>query len=406
MGKNIMNAVPPLIATSCLLIAIFYAPTAFSAEVTGLTRSSAAIGTIVGITGTGLGEADMVLAPGIDGSGTPITVNVGKLGGSTDTLLLFSLFPFQVNGPLTVHFPSGEEVTTPPLRVKTSLDFTRDNRADVLWQDGSGGIGYWNLFNGAPSGGGFIGTIPAGMTLAADADFNGDGRTDLLWRDSSGGYGIWLVNGPAIIAGAPLPSLPPEITFAGVGDLDADGDDDIFLRDSSGGLGAWVMAGTTVVAGGYIGSAPATFTFAGAGDFNRDGKADVLWVDPDGTVGVWILDGFAIVGGANLGSKPTGMNVVAARDFDGDGMCDVYFRPASGSEAVLWRVQPDLTKFVNNFGAGVAASFGDYNGDGGFDRLYFASGNPPMVRWITVFAPAGTAGGDIMLHPQGYTLLR
>lgn len=292
-----------------------------AAEFTAFSRPASGIQTRVSISGSGFSSIQSITAPAVDNNGNPFQVVVGPLVfNSSDTLVDFVTRPYQVTGPLTLHFSGGTSLVTPVFVIRTAADFTADHRADILWRDPNGGVGYWDLVNGELSEGRFLGDVPEGMTFAGDGDLN---------------------------AGGALPPLPAGYSIAGIADMNRDGKEDIVIRDSSGGVGVWLMNGVSVIGGGFIGTATPDFALAAVDDFTGEGDPDILFTDASGFVGLWILDGLTISRGAALGPRPAGMQIIGVHGFNGDTNADIYFRDApSGSGQMVWYVvDPGVSKF-------------------------------------------------------------
>ena len=200
-----------------------------------------------------------------------------------------------------------------PSNSTTSVIATAINggAADVVWQDGSGGLlAAWAMngpqvvslslitFQGSPA------APDASWSVTGVGDFNGEGNSDLLWRNENGTLVDWSLNGSEITSSQVVTfqrnAATPDASWnvAGIGDFNGDGKSDLLWRNDNGSLVDWSMNGSQVTASQQVtllGGSPATpdssWNVAGIGDFNADGKADVLWRNTNGSLVDWTMNG-------------------------------------------------------------------------------------------------------------------
>ncbi|MFJ6078785.1 FG-GAP-like repeat-containing protein [Pseudarthrobacter sp. NPDC092419] len=162
-------------------------------------------------------------------------------------------------------------------------DLNSDGLPDYLAQDAWGKL--W--MSDGPSHG-FIGSGWTGYTIIAPDDFNGDIEPDVMARDKYGALYLYPGNGtggfkPRVKVGSGWQNFT---TILGPGDFDGDGNADVMARDKYGVLYLYPGNGT----GGWkarvkIGSGWQYFTSISAGgDFNGDGNADVMARDKYGVL--------------------------------------------------------------------------------------------------------------------------
>ncbi len=284
-------------------------------------------------------------------------------------------------------------------------DLSGDGRSDIIWNYGvsGGGAAVW-LMNGvaATSNAGL--NAPSNWRVVATGDFNGDGKADLLWYNRfTGQTAIWLMNGIAQIGSAVIFSdasggwLP-----VAAGDTNGDGRADIIWWNQRTGQSAiWLMNGLTQMAGAVIYTDSTGVPNASGwrpvatGDFNGDGRADILWYNQYlAQTGIWLMNGMT-----TLASKVIYSDVqyagspywtpVAAGDNDGDGKADILWYNQFTGQTAIWHMnglnQIDSAVVYTDASSGLGwqpVGFGDYNGDGRSDILWYHPYNRQAAIWL------------------------
>ncbi|MBY0336505.1 MAG: FG-GAP-like repeat-containing protein [Acetobacteraceae bacterium] len=285
-------------------------------------------------------------------------------------------------------------------------DLTGRGYADLLWQDGAGGLYLWQL-EGAVStarGGGYGGG-GAGWSLAARGDLDGDGRSDLLWTEATTGTLFGQLLGPGGVASeAAIGLLEPGQTVAGLGDADGDGKADLVLRGADGSWTVRRMDGLTAL-GSAGGTLAADWQLIAVADVDGDLKADLLWRSrTSGDVHVWAMDGGAVLASAAAGRAGAGWSFLAAGDLDGDGRADLVWRNAATGELWGWLMVAGTVAASGSLGLGgagwTAARVADATGDDRADILWLSDADRHVALWemdgLTQRAQreAGTGGAD------------
>jgi hypothetical protein len=273
-------------------------------------------------------------------------------------------------------------------------------------------------------------------------DVNGDGKEDLVYPSATNFWMVMFANGtgydPAINTGVPSTGASGAIPF----DYDANGQYDLLVPYSGGTW--WVLYGSSSgLAAPQNTGAAATGTGASARalDIDGDGQDDLVWADRNPTPyagGDVIRWRRKIPGGAFSATVtdlitplpvdqaiPSGVFSGWAQkmprrvpDFNGDGRDDLAFRKnirrditslagqksstTEATTAVVWSysfklvvVCPGVTDCLTS-AAGVASEpyFGDFNGDGQSDLLYYDDDGTWKYRYATgtTFTSPGSMG--------------
>ncbi len=298
------------------------------------------------------------------------------------------------------------------------------------YQDGQSGLGAEYATTAA---------IPS-ASRAWPIDVNGDGREDLLyasggkWRllfaSSSGQYSAPVNTGISSAGHEDAVSI----------DYDADGRADLLVPYA--GNTWWVLRGAeTGLRAAIDTGAPLTATGRGedasAIDINGDGYDDLVWVDRAGGVGGDAIryrlrahgPGFENTVRTLVGPLPAGQQIgsrvfanwsrrmpARAPDFNGDGRADLVYRwslnidepdgPATSVHRIAVVCQGGATFGSFTINAASEPYFGDFNGDGKSDLLYYDS----SATWRyalstgTGFTQAGSAG-SVAGYGPGWVIL-
>ena len=301
-------------------------------------------------------------------------------------------------------------------------DLSGDGRSDIIWNYGGGGSGaaVW-LMNGvaATSYAGL--NVPANWRVVATGDFNGDGKADLLWYNNfTGQTAIWLMNGATQIGSAVIFTdasggwLP-----VAAGDTNGDGRADIIWWNQHTGQSAiWLMNGFTQIAGAVIYTDSTNVPNASGwrpvatGDFNGDGKADILWYNQRfAQTGIWLMDGMTMLASSVIYSDvqypgSPYWTPVAAGDNDGDGKADILWYNQFTGQSAIWhmnglnQIDGAVVYTDTSPGGWQAVGFGDYNGDGRSDILWYRPFGRQAAIWLmngftTIQGAVIYAGGDL-----------
>jgi YD repeat-containing protein len=281
---------------------------------------------------------------------------------------------------------------------------------DFTYQNGTPGLT-------SESNAGF--SVPTG-TFPWSLDVNGNGLKDLVYSSSAtSGAGVWMVAFANNSGGyqAPVNTGIPNTNFNGAIPIDFnnDGREDLLVPYSGGTW--WVMLGTDTGLGTPVNTgAPVTATGSGANaraiDIDGDGYEDLVWADLVGYQGGDAIRYRLRIPGGNFSSTDNALvqmpvdakinqDVFHPRqsfpdrvpDFNGDGRGDIaYVRVDRVWTGVSWNyittiqvICPGGTSFAVPSSNGSAPFFGDFNGYGRTDLMYFKSGGSGsvMVRYST-----------------------
>ena len=286
------------------------------------------------------------------------------------------------------------------------VDVNGDARDDLVYSStATSGTGVW-MVAFANAGGGYNTPVNTGVANtnfsgAIPIDYNADGRADLLVPYS--GTTWWVMLGSASGLAAPVNTGTPKTT-TGTGanarglDINGDGRQDLVWADLVGyGGGDAIRYRANLASGGFSSTVQTIVgplamdqkimglsfgSFARPPDFDGDGRADVLyrWVErfsttlapqPLSTKGTLAADG----GSTDLvGAVPTDGQAVTPM---AGGYTYIYFTTAycPGSAGTFQTSGSQV--------AGAAPYFGDFNGDGKSDLLYYDDSLSWKYRYST-----------------------
>lgn len=277
-------------------------------------------------------------------------------------------------------------------------DANGDGRSDLYWYNSkTGAVSTW-LIKGRVRAKTTYGSLSRleGWVPISLGDFNGDGSFDFLWYNAySGQMQIWLINGYSVFKKYNLGTLPPKDGWSpiGVKDLSGNGITDIFLYNGyTGQTGAWLIYSNTVKTVSYGAVDPREgWRPVGLQDFNGDGKADLLWNNIySGNVSSWLLSGSVLMREVYYGTiKPdSGWVLNDFGDFNGDGKTDLLFYKADTGNVAAW--------LLDDYGLAQKVGYGflppkegwaplgldDFNGDNKADLIWQNFYTNSTTTWL------------------------
>jgi VCBS repeat protein len=302
--------------------------------------------------------------------------------------------------------------STPPHRqiARFQGDYNGDGRTDFAFYSSGDGNWFSGLSDGSKLGWRQIsnttpfGDLADGNHWIASGDFDHDAAHTTDFAFYYAGDGNWFIghsDGQSLswrLAGNTVGfgSLLDGRHWMSSGDFDQDGKTDVvmyfagdgnwFIGHSDGEKLTWRLAGNTAGFGNLLDGNHRLYT----GDFDGDGKTDVLmyyagdgnWFigHSDGEKLTWRLAGNT----AGYGNLLDGNHRLYTGDFDGDGKADVvmyyasngdWFRGLSDGDKLNWSGAGNTSAFGNLADANHNLYFGDFDGNGKMDMLFYYRGD-------------------------------
>ena len=335
-----------------------------------------------------------------------------------------SRFTYQNGTPgVTAEMSTG--LSVPPFSSPWPLDINGDGRRDLVYPSSTeSGKGTW-IVAFANASGGYSAPINTGISNvnwvgATPIDYNADGLDDLLVPYANGTWWVLLgaatgLNAPVDTA-APLPRTGVDTNTRAI-DIDGDGLQDLVWADLYGYTGGDAIRYRLRVLGGTFSSDVTTIVgplppeeilsnvFGLGGqpnrsdqqDFNGDGRGDITYqrtvrsrIDGAGTSNYLRAYAVFLPGGPTFGTRMDAASATASfGDFNGDGLDDLlYFKSATNKTYVRFSTGTSLTAevalpFSEQYGVSYAVV--DWDGDG-FDDVLIK--NRATSEW-SVFRSTG-----------------
>jgi hypothetical protein len=230
------------------------------------------------------------------------------------------------------------------------VDVNADGLPDILFEDGTGQVGYWSMQGGdMMTAGAFIPatTGDSAWKLVGSGDFDGDQNLDLVFQYRDGTLATWLMDKTSMRVPAYFGptrtywSSGPDWHLVGVRDIDGDHKPDLVFQHSDGWLAAWLMDGTNLITAKELNPrhpGDKGWEVVGTGDFYGTGKWDLAFQHDDGTLAIWEMDGLNMVTPHILNPSYPGSHwrVVGVADLDGDGKSDLLLEYTVDHSFGVW----------------------------------------------------------------------
>ena len=300
-------------------------------------------------------------------------------------------------------------------------DWNGDGLDDFMSSE-LGGDNLWFTNNGAL---GFVQTNNPVSSISFDGrpyfgDWNGDGVTDFMqYRGRSGeGDNEWFVNDGALgftkttnPISRTLIEDPKGLYF---GDWNGDGVIDVMWYDSVTGRNHWFTndgaLGFTNTLNPIAQAALTGGTDLRFGDWNTDGITDLIWYDDVSGTNRWFINdgalGFTQTNDVIAPASITAGTGLYFGDWNGDGVLDLMWYD-NGSGANRWFVNDGALGFTQTdnpitpatIDVGSGLYFGDWNSDGITDTLWYDGANGTN-RWFVNDGALGFAQSDNLIAPS------
>ncbi|BAT58453.1 FG-GAP repeat protein [Variibacter gotjawalensis] len=220
-------------------------------------------------------------------------------------------------------------------------DFSRDGKADVLWEKSDGSLQLWQM-NGstATSKVTLASKADAGSHVVAVADFNADGKADILFSTDTGKVSVWEMDGSKIVSKGVVGSAGTGWLVEDAADISGNGKADVLMRNTNtGDVKVWLMDGSTKTLEKTIGNVTKDWAYVGSGDFNADGHDDFVWQKTDGSVQIWQMDGTTVDSKVTIGKEASSAwHVTDIGDYNNDGHADLLWRHETSGATKIWEM--------------------------------------------------------------------
>jgi len=229
-------------------------------------------------------------------------------------------------------------------------------------------------------------------------DFNGDGKTDLFWyNNQTGDTRSWLMSGTnsPTVASYNKVTSSAGWTLEGFGDFNGDSKTDVFWYNLyTGDTRVWYMDGSKSPTVSSFEKVPAQpgWQFKGFGDFNGDGKTDLFWYNKQtGDTKAWLMNGSTspTIASYNKVSPLSGWSLEGFGDFNGDGKSDLLWYNRQTGDAKAWLMNgnnsptPTTLGTVSPNSGWTFQGLGDFNGDRKTDLLLRNTQTGDTQAWLT-----------------------
>jgi len=150
---------------------------------------------------------------------------------------------------------------------------------DVLWKDAdTGDVTVWNMNADGTYTETIIGTLEAGLDIAATGHFDENGIEDILLRNTATQeVSIWYMNGDGTFTNTPIFNTSRQWSIEGTGNFDNAGVTDILMRNkATNEVGIAYMNAEGGFTFDVIFNTSRLWSIEGTNDFNADRVTDIL----------------------------------------------------------------------------------------------------------------------------------
>ncbi len=251
--------------------------------------------------------------------------------------------------------------------------------ANFTWQNATAGSFTTSTWSNASVG-------------CASADLNGDYLGDLVCVVTGGAIQVRYSTGTGFSAPVTVDSLCTDeygkpLAGISLGDFDGDGRADIATTCSAGAPAVWLSKPSGFIKSSWSGVPTVGLGSCRSADVNGDGLADLICTATGGGLTVSYSTGASFSAPVTVDTVCTtneyGAPVaISVGDFDGDGRADIATSCSAGAPAV-WLSKPSGFAKSAWSGAAGGCSTGDVNGDDLADLVCTASGGLINVSYST-----------------------